>query len=791
MTEILQQVVYKGFLLTRQSKDTNNGIEVSYWVVNSDGPMLLTLPQQRSLFFIQTEDQAQAITTLTEHRIKVSAKALKLTTFVHQEVTALYFDRIKDHRAANRVLNQNGIETYEADIQVHDRLLIERNITSGIAGLSTETANANHTFKALACTKITAAPTEVCLSYLSLDIECSMQGELYSIALQNDTTELVLMIGKPEPSTLNIIWLENESALIQALISSIQELDPDLIIGWSVVNFDFRLLFKRAEKHKIALNFGRNNTRAYWRDNRNDTNQGFVTIPGRVVIDGIDALKTATYHFESFSLENVSRELLNKGKLIEDVKNRAEHITHDFRHNKIKLAQYNLEDCKLVSEIFKKTQLFDFLKLRSQLTGLELDRIGGSVAAFTNLYLPKLHRAGYVAPNLPESGGLASPGGYVMTSIPGLFNNVLVLDFKSLYPSIIRTFKIDPMGLVEGLKSPDNAIEGFIGGLFSREKHFLPEIISDLWLQRDQAKRDKDSARSQALKIIMNSFYGVLGSGGCRFYDKRLASSITLRGQQIMQQTALWIESQGYKVIYGDTDSTFVWLENVECTDEANQIGTDLAKLINQKWQQKLAEEYQLDCFLELEFETLYHKFFMPTIRGSELGSKKRYAGQIVSQGETQLVFKGLETVRSDWTELAREFQTELYKMIFSDQDPSEYIKRVIQETLDGKRDKQLSYRKRLRQKLSAYVKNIPPQVKAARLADQQNQQLGLPMQYQNKGWIKYFITLQGPQPSEYLTAKIDYQHYIDKQIKPVAESILPFIGLNFSQIESRQLRLF
>ena len=81
--------------------------------------------------------------------------------------------------------------------------------------------------------------------------------------------------------------------------------------------------------------------------------------------------------------------------------------------------------------------------------------------------------------------------------------------------------------------------------------------------------------------------------------------------------------------------------------------------------------------------------------------------------------------------------------------------------------------------------------MKAARLADQQNQQLGLPMQYQNKGWIKYFITLQGPQPSEYLTAKIDYQHYIDKQIKPVAESILPFIGLNFSQIESRQLRLF
>ena len=91
-------------------------------------------------------------------------------------------------------------------------------------------------------------------------------------------------------------------------------------------------------------------------------------------------------------------------------------------------------------------------------------------------------------------------------------------------PAIIRTFKIDPLGLVQGLANPDNAIEGFKGAQFDREQHFLPDIITSLWQQRDRAKRDGDAARSQAIKILMNSFYGVLGSGGCRFYDTRLAA---------------------------------------------------------------------------------------------------------------------------------------------------------------------------------------------------------------------------------------------------------------------------
>ncbi len=510
-----------------------------------------------------------------------------------------------------------------------------------------------------------------------------------------------------------------------------------------------------------------------------------------MLIDGIAALKTATYQFFSFSLESVSQALLGRGKLTDNVDTRMASISQDFIHNKPRLAAYNLEDCHLVWDIFQHTQILQFLVFRSQLTGLELDRSGGSVAAFSNLYLPKLHRALYIAPNLPEGGGLASPGGYVMNSIPGLYHNVLVFDFKSLYPAIIRTFKIDPLGLIEGLRAPEDAIAGYRGACFSRTQNFLPDIITKLWQQREHAKKAGDQARSQALKILMNSFYGVLGSGGCRFYDTRLASSITLRGHDILRQTTAWIEERGLNVIYGDTDSLFVHLRGQPSPEQADSLGRELVAVINQHWQTLLEQQHGLESHLELEYETRFNRFLMPTIRGSDTGSKKRYAGLIHANGGEQLIFKGLEAIRSDWTELAKAFQREIYLQVFQDQDPSDYVRRIVTETRSGKHDQQLVYRKRLRRLLTHYVKNIPPQVRAARLADAQNKHRGQPLQYQHRGTIAYVITTNGPEPLEYLKSSIDYEHYIDKQIKPIADAILPFVGLSFDSLIGAQMRLF
>ena len=190
------------------------------------------------------------------------------------------------------------------------------------------------------------------------------------------------------------------------------------------------------------------------------------------------------------------------------------------------------------------------------------------------------------------------------------------------------------------------------------------------------------------IMVIMNSFYGVLGTTGCRFFDSRLVSSITKRGHEIIIQSKEYIEEEGYQVIYGDTDSVFVLLGNV-AEQEVEKIGNGLAANLNLWWQEKLESEQGITSYLDMEFETHYRKFLMPTLRGSDTGSKKRYAG-LSSNDEVQ--FKGLETVRSDWSPLAKEFQQVLYKKIFLEQPFEEYIKDLVERLQNGEFEEELVF---------------------------------------------------------------------------------------------------
>jgi len=469
-------------------------------------------------------------------------------------------------------------------------------------------------------------------------------------------------------------------------------------------------------------------------------------------------------------------------------------IERRFAEDKPALATYNLKDCELVTRIFAHTELLSFLLERATVTGLPADRNGGSVAAFSHLYLPHMHRLGYVAPNLGDMPGEPSPGGFVMDSQAGLYDSVLVLDYKSLYPSIMRTFLIDPVGLVEGLAHPDDAdsVPGFRGARFSRKKHSLPAIVAQIWQGREAAKREHNKPLSQALKIIMNALYGVLGSTGCRFFDARLASSITMRGHEIMHRTRELIEAEGYQVIYGDTDSTFVWLRHAHDEADAAAIGRSLVQHVNDWWRLHLQQQFGLENALELEYETHYKRFLMPNVRGADFGSKKRYAGLVEqADGSAQMVYKGLETVRSDWTPLAQQFQQELYRRIFLRQPYQDYVRDYVERTLNGALDAQLVYRKRLRRPLDAYERNVPPHVRAARMADEFNQAQGRPLQYQDGGSISYVMTLAGPEPLENRRSAIDYEHYVTRQLQPVADAILPFLQDDFTALITRQQGLF
>ncbi|EKO3809294.1 DNA polymerase II [Vibrio harveyi] len=785
--------IQQGFLLTRQARDIKGQTQIELWLSTENGPTQLLIQGERPVFFIEQAQIEQTKRFATSKQIAVDIRSLELKNFQLTPLAACYTQTTKDAFALQDELKQNDIVHFEGDVRLADRYLMERFIKGSME--FTGNQQSLNGFQRIQNAKCRTGEYQPKLHVVSLDLECSEKGILYSIGLDSPVDSRVIMIGEPEQAETPIQWVKDEKALLDALIAWFKQFDPDVIVGWNVIDFDFRLLHKRAEWHNMKLILGRADQPSFFRSSA-QSQQGFISIPGRVVLDGIDTLKTATYHFRSWSLESVSQELLGEGKEIHNVHDRMDEINRMYRSDKPSLAKYNLQDCVLVNKIFDHTHLLDFAIERSRLTGVELDRVGGSVAAFTNLYLPQIHRAGYVAPNLHPENWIASPGGYVMDSIPNLYDSVLVLDFKSLYPSIIRSFLIDPMGLVEGLqleigKAEDEAVPGFRGGQFHRSKHFLPEMIEKLWAARDVAKKNNEKAFSQAIKIIMNSFYGVLGSSGCRFFDTRLASSITMRGHEIMKQTKVLIEAKGYQVIYGDTDSTFVSLNGPYSQVDADKIGNELVDYINQWWGDHLRDEYNLNSILELEYETHYRKFLMPTIRGAETGSKKRYAGLIGEGEKERIIFKGLESARTDWTPLAQRFQNTLYQMIFHGENPSDYVREMVEKTNSGEFDDQLVYQKRLRRKLHEYQKNIPPQVRAARLADDINAKLGRPLQYQNRGRIEYLITVNGPEPHEYRNSPIDYQHYIDKQLKPIADAILPFIGTDFEQLSAPQMGLF
>lgn len=796
-----------GFLLTRQWKDIHNEkqehLQLRFWLYTHQGPKLVIQNQQEVIFFVKSGLVLQAKNKLTNHHYRV--QSLPLKSFQQDLLTAFYFKSYRSMRSALKKLLRSNITPLEADIKPTDRYLMERFITGPIT-----ITYPSDTDSTIINPKLKPSEFKPEFNIASFDIETSFTGDqLFSIAIYSSKGHMVLMMGGEEPEK-NIIFFSNETALINGFLTWIEQNDPDILIGWNCINFDLRFLQRKCDSLNIPFTLGRNREPVEWRTNGNEDNEEdkhyFVLVPGRAVLDGIDTLRTATYQFESFSLENVGQKLLGRGKLIHDPDDRGQEIIRLFNEDKSALAAYNLEDCKLVWDIFEETDLVNFAIERARLTGLSLDRVGGSVAAFENLYLPKLHRQGYIAPNLPvDPQGVGSPGGYVMDSKPGLYEHVIVLDFKSLYPSIIRSFKVDPYGLAEAdaqwqdndehtpktLEDTTTFSPGYRGAYFKKEQSILPTLIERLWHARDEAKLNNNKSLEQSIKIIMSSFYGVMGTPGCRFFDFRLPSSITLRGHAIMNQTRTLIEEKGFEVIYGDTDSLFVLIDRPISNPEANDIGKGLAKHVTLWWQHHLKHQYQLDSALELEYESHYSKFLMPTIRGSNVGTKKRYAGLIENEGKpSTLIFKGLENVRTDWTAIAREFQRTLYELIFQDKPYKEFIRQTVKEIREGKHDQKLIFRKRLRRKLVDYQKNIPPHVQAARKADDWLKKQGRPPRHQNRGWIEYVYTTSGPEPLVYPNSPLDYEIYLERQIAPIVDGIVTFLGDSYTDITSDQMNL-
>lgn len=754
------------FLLTREARERRGGLELIYWGTSPEGPVRVRLTDQRAVLFVPRDVETRAGERAPVDRATLDGRPVDRVSFASRRELRAEADR----------LARLGTPALEGDVKPADRALFERFVT----GACTVRGPARERRGFLDFEDPTIEPAEVTpsLRVASFDVEAEGIGRpILSVAIVTRGEERAFVRGHGPPIA-GVSYHEDERATLAAFLAYVAALDPDVLIGWNVIDFDLAYLEERCRAVGLAFALGRDGERATVLRGSTESAPSVARVAGRVVLDGIATMRAATWSFDSWSLEHVGRTLLGRGKKIHGADgDRLEEILRLYREDLPALIEYNLEDCRLVLDIFEEAHVLEFAIERQRLTGLTMDRRAGAVAAFDFLYLPRLHRAGRVAPSTGHGEPLASPGGYVMDSAPGLYDDVLVLDFKSLYPSIIRTFLVDPLGLAT---AGADAVDGFGGARFSRTTHILPGLIESLWAARDEAKKKNEAALQRAIKILMNSFYGVLGTPACRFYDPRLASSITRRGHEILQRSRRFIEERGLSVLYGDTDSLFVLLGAGRTREECLALGRELALGVNAYWRDALLREHRLESALEVQLETCFRRFLMPTIRGSEQGSKKRYAGLVVdAEGRGRVVIKGLEAVRTDWTPLARSFQRELLRRVFLGEPYAAWIRELTDDLYAGRLDEQLVYRKRLRRELDSYVKNVPPHIAAARQLEKVGRE------------IAYVITVRGPQPIQARTAPIDYAHYLERQLAPAADTVLAFVGDDFMRLGGRQLSLF
>ncbi|UII69616.1 DNA polymerase II [Pseudomonas sp. HN11] len=789
-----------GFILTRHWRDTPSGTVVDFWLATDHGAKLLRRTNIVSVSFAPAhyqEDVEAVVSTMQD----VTVKRLDLMDFYGRPILGIYSKNFRQQATIEKNLKTRRVPVYEADIRPPERYLMERFLTASVS------IYVNHPDEKvlLNCKVLPNDTYRPSLKVVSLTMEADEAGALKLISLYNPEHSTVISLQASaaapdvDPPNLSedfeVIQVGDHAEMIKELNRWFCANDPDAIIGWNLIQVELRVLQIYADRHNVPLKLGRDGSPIDWRENVGKEGSFFATVAGRAVIAGGEAIKTALASFMSATLDNVIEALLPG----------VSHPEHPHKHGSgepqaytidrlMQLARYSMMSSLMVFRIFDETKLLRFMMDRASVTGLQVDNFRGSIAAFEHQYLPRMHREGFVAPNVGDVPMASYPRGHVLDSKPGLYDSVIVLDYKSLYASIIRTFLVDPVGMAAANDSNDETqiIFGINGTKFSRTRHCLPAITSSLWKRSDQAKLDNNEPLSEALKLLMNSFFGVLGSPDCRFFDPKLVSAMTLRGHDIISRSRDIIEAQGYAVIYGDTDSIFISLDEAASNDRAQEIAEHLVDVVNQWWREFTQTTLQIESELEIEFDTHYQRFFLPTLRGTNQGSKKRFAGLVLHvNGEQKIVYRGLESTRSDWTPLARQFQHDLYQRIFHDQPFEDFIRNYVKLTREGIFDHRLIYKKRIPRKLTDYVKNVPPQVLAAKLADEISQKNGQPMKYQSGGWISYVITINGPQPVEHVQSLVDYEHYIGHQLAPIADSILVPLNTNFSIIVSDQRSLF
>jgi DNA polymerase, archaea type len=630
---------------------------------------------------------------------------------------------------------------------------------------------------------------------LAFDIETTSDGsfpdpltdKIVSISYYSKNFEKVTIIRDFKRKHKYINSVASEKELLKDFQETINQFEPDILTGYNSDIFDMWFIKERAAKNKIKLTLAPlNNEPIYTRGARNAKP---VKINGITHLDTYIFIRNALaprLKTNSLSLNNVAEEMLGQKKLELGVLPHEAWLDNS-DENMNRFAEYNLLDSKLTYLLAEK--ILPIALQFSRFTGLPLFdvtrmRYGRLVEQFIIKSAIEQNR---IIENRPSNDEIMrrrstqAEGAFVYQPTPGVYKNVRVFDFSSLYPTILIAHNIDKYTMKsegsdkEKINLPDKTI------FFDKSKQgFLPELIERIITRRFEVKKlmkncEKDSdkyrtldAESYGLKILANSFYGYLAFFGARWYSLDCARSITAMGRKYIHDTIDLAEKHNIKVIYGDTDSVFLIDSEAmdKFKDEANE---------------------SLPTPMELEEEGLFKSGVFLEKKGSGAGAKKRYA--LLDQND-KMIIKGLEARRGDWSKLAQKAQVETLKIILTEVDGKPALEK-IQNIISDIRSKKINMEdliltNRLTKQIHEY-KTKGPQVAAGELLAQTGIKVGAGT------IVKYVITKGGSKrirdrvklPEDTKIEEIDEDYYINNQLIGATYKILELFGYSEEQIKN------
>ncbi len=585
---------------------------------------------------------------------------------------------------------------------------------------------------------------------------------------------------KYKGATDDVEFVKDEKELIMKFNDAVNAYDADFLVGYFSDGFDFPYLKARAEKFKMKLDLSLDGKKIK-STRRNNTQT--TKIAGLIHVDVfkfIRRIMSGEINLPSYDLDTVANNFLGVGKTGADVGEMWK--VWDAGSDEIgDYCKYNLRDSKLACELFEK--IYSNLKEFVKLCGLPPDDISrmGYSQLVESLVMKNLEEFNELAPNRPyrnvvgEREGRSVEGAFVVQPEAGVYQDIVVFDFKSLYPTIISAHNICPSTITEKTKDVNTTPEIEVNGKNVKYNFnfkydgIFPKLIRAILVRRNRVKEmlkknKKDAtltARQYSLKILANSAYGYLGFSGARWYCKECAASTTAYARNYIKTLIKSANKHNLDVIYGDTDSIFVSLGDK-----------------NLDYAEKFMEEVNKDLpsLMELEMDGYYPRGIFVMKKGEEEGAKKKYA---LIDKNNDIKIAGFETVRGDWSGIAKETQKEVLRIILEEGDVEnavKYVKKVLKDTNEGKVPvEKMILKKKLTKDLEDYSA-IGPHVNVAIKLKERGDAVGAGSE------IKYVVQEGtgkiGDRASPFDEAKsYDPEYYIQNQILPAVERIFLAVG--------------